>query len=53
MIDLLIYGTILILSTSVTSIGIIIAIYYMFTKRRVPSSHTSDGNITLKDQKEI
>lgn len=53
MIDLIIYGVIVIITTSITSIGIILGIYYMFTKRKDQNSAKEKANFTLNDQKEL
>lgn len=57
MLDLLLYGTIIIISTSITSIGIVIGMYYLFTKSRKDFGNKHNRKnlekYTLHEQKEI
>jgi len=51
MMDLLIWGTIIIISTAITAIGIVLGIYFMITKDKLKGD--KKGKYKLEDQKEI
>jgi hypothetical protein len=51
MIDLVIWGVVIIIGTSISAIGVVIGIYFMLTKTR-PDKGKSEV-YTINDQKEI
>jgi len=51
MIDLFIWGVVIILFTSTSAIGVVLAIYYMIVKKR--QNDEPSRKYSLEDQKEI
>jgi hypothetical protein len=52
MMEFILWGTIIIVTTAITSIGIVLGIYYMLTKNKEPQKKAK-LNYKLEDQKEI
>jgi uncharacterized membrane protein len=53
MIDLLFTGLIIIISTAVSAIVVVLAVYYLITKQRSSKIKKENTKFSLNDQKEI